>query len=133
MDIKVGKEFWEIAPDEHRLAAEYTYKIWKKAGKPKRLETEGAWKVMDALVQIWIALYPDEFDYFRQTIKEDQEVERSVSEANRRDGGYFSIAYPDRLHQMIKVYFPEEKLQNHDLILKFIRRYPILKVTKHNL
>jgi hypothetical protein len=133
MDIKVGNEFFEIVPDEHRLAAEYIHKIWKKAGYPRRLETEGAWKVMDALFQIWGALYPEELLAFKKDIQEDRSVERAVHDALKSDGGYIPISYPIRLMQFIKVYFKEEKLQDHKLILKFIRRYPMLKVTKFKL
>jgi hypothetical protein len=133
MDIKVKDEYFEIVSDEHRLAAEYIHKVWVKAGKPNRLEGESAWKVMDSLWQIWGALNPNELLEFKKDVQEDQSVERSVHEAIKHDGGYIPISYPMRLQQMIKVYFPDEKLQDHKLILKFIRRYPMLKRTKHDI
>lgn len=131
--VKVGDEYYDFVSDEHRLAAEFIQKIWIKAGRPNRLETEGAWKVMDALFQIWGALNPDELIAFKKDIQEDRSVERAVHDALKHDGGYVPISYPMRLMQMIKVYFPEEKLQDHKLILKFVRRYPMLKVTKFKL
>lgn len=133
MDIKVDDEFFEIVPDEHRLAAEYIHKVWISAGRPNRLEGESAWKVMDSLFQIWAALFPDEFLDFKKQIQDDQSAERSVHDANKADGGHIPISYPMRLLQFIKVYFPNERLQDRSLILKFIRRYPALKVTKFNL
>ena len=131
--VQVGQTFYDIVPTEHRLAAEFVHRVWIKAGRPDRLESEGAWKVMDSLFQIWGAMYPLELLDFKRVIAEDRSVERDVHEALKHEGGYIPISYPTRLLQFIKVYFKEEKLQDHKLILKFIRRYPLLKVTKHKL
>jgi hypothetical protein len=120
-------------PEEHRLAAQFIHNVWKKTGSPNRLEGESAWKVMDSLFQIWGALNPQELADFKRDLQEDQSLERTIHDANKADGGYIPISYPLRLWQMIKVYFPEEKLQDHELILKFIRRYPMLKRTKYQL
>ena len=131
--IQVGEELYDFVSDEHRLAVEFIQKTWRAAGYPRRLDTESAWKVMDSIFQIWAALNPQEFVDFKKDLIEDQAYERSVSEANRRDGGYIPISYPPRLFQMIKAILSEEKLQDRDLIIKFVRRYPLLKRTKHNL
>jgi hypothetical protein len=88
---------------------------------------------MDALMQIWGAMYPYELLEFKKDVQEDQSLERTVHDAIKHDGGYIPISYPMRLMQFIKVYFPEEKLQDHNLILKFVRRYPLLQVTKHKI
>ena len=133
MDIKVGEEYFEIVPDESRLAAEYIHRVWVGVGRPNRLEGESAWKVMDSLFQVWLACYPEEVADFKQSLIDDRAEERSVHDALKNEGGYIPISYPMRLMQFIKVYFKEEKLQNHDLILKFIKRYPILQRTKHKL
>lgn len=133
MDIKVDNQIFEIVPDEARLAAEYIHKVWIGSGRPNRLEGESAWKVMDSLFQIWGACFPQELLDFKQTIQEDQALERSVHDANKADGGYFPISYPMRLMQFMKVYFPNERFQDHNLILKLVRRYPMLKVTKHKI
>lgn len=133
MDIKVDDEYFEIVPDEHRLAAEFIHKVWIKAGKPNRLEGESAWKVMDSLFQIWGAMYPQELLDFKHSVQDEQSVERSVHEANKGAGGYFPIVYPTRLMQFIKVYFKEEKLNDRKLILKFVHRYPMLQRTKHHI
>ncbi len=130
--ILVDGEWYDIATEEQRLATEYLHKVWVKAGRPNRLEGESAWKVLDAMMQIFAGIYPQEFNDFRDTIKESQSVERTVHEANK-SGGYMVISYPTRLLELIKVYFPNEKLQDRELTLKFIRRYPKMKVTKYNL
>jgi hypothetical protein len=128
--IQVGEEMFDFVPDEHRLAAEYIHKMWKAAGYPRTLDTEAAWKVMDGVFQVWGALFPQELLDFKADLQEDQAYERTVSEANSRDGGFIPISYPPRLFQMMKVYFSEEKLQDRDLIVKLVRRYPLLKRTR---
>lgn len=134
MNIQVGKDTYEIASDESRLATEYIHKVWEKAGRPNRLDTEASWKVMDTLFQVWAGCYPDEFLDFKYSIQESQEVERTVHEAVKQSGGgHIPISYPSRLLMMIKVYFPDERLQDHNLIRKFVNRYSILKVTKYNI
>jgi hypothetical protein len=124
---------FDFVPDEHRLAAEFIHKLWIRAGRPSRLEGESAWKVVDGIFQIWGALNPQELKDFAKDLQEDQAEERSVSEANNRDGGYIPISFPVRLFQMIKVYFKEDKLQDRKLILQFVHRYPLLKRTKHGI
>ena len=131
--IKVGEELYDFVPDEHRLAAEFIHKLWVRAGRPDRLEGESAWKVVDGIFQIWGALFPAELKSFAKEVQDDQSIERTVSEATRRDGGYIPISYPTRLFQMIRLYFHDDKLQDRNTIIKFVRRYPLLKRTKYNI
>lgn len=133
MDIKVNDEMFEIMTDENRLAAEFIHKVWVRAGRPNRLEGESAWKVMDSLFQVWAACYPQEFLEFKYSLIEEQEAERSVHDANKADGGFVPISYPMRLLQFIRVYFPDQKLQDREITRKFTQRYPVLKRTKYNI
>jgi hypothetical protein len=128
--IKVGDETFEIATEENRLATTYLHTVWDKAGKPNRIEGESAWKVVDAIFQIFAASFPYEYQDFRNTIKEDQSNERTVHDSNKM-GGHFTISYPIRLLQLLKVYFPYEHYQDRDFTRKFLQRYPYLKVTKY--
>ena len=131
--IKVGDGEYEIASEELRLAVGYIHQVWVDAGKPNRLEGESAWKVMDAFMQMWASLYPWEIRAFKESIVKDRELERTPREANKHEGGHIPISYPTRLYQLIKLYFPTERLVDRKLIRKFVQRYPILKVTKYAL
>ena len=131
--IQIGSEIYDTPSASEQLSAEYIHRVWVKTGKPDRLEGEVAWKVMDAIMQVYGALYPREIEHFKKTIREDQSVERTPHEANKAGGGFIPISYPTRLLQLIKVYFKMDRLQDRYLIKNFIKRYPALKVTRYNL
>lgn len=124
---------YEVPSNDSILLTEYLHKVWEKTGKPNRLETESAWKVMDALFKVWSTFYPHELSDWIDDLKEEQYYERSVHEANKANGGYFPIAYPTRLYNLIRVYFKDDQLADRKLIKKFIARYPVLKRTKYSL
>ncbi len=131
--ITIDEKIYEIASEEERLATEYLHRVFIKAGRPNRLSSESAWKVMDAIMQIWGGLFPHELAAFIDVLKEEQRGERTINEANKVDGGYFPISYPTRLLHMLKVYFPKERFQDHSLIKKMVKRYPVLKRTKYEI
>jgi len=128
--IQVNKEFFDIAPDEHRIAASFIHKVYEKLGKPDTLNSETSWKLVDAIMKVWVGLCPDEFEDFRQSVLDAQSIERNPCEANKVDGGYFPISYPMRLHAFLKVYFKNQDLVDRKIIKKFISRYPAFKVTR---
>lgn len=131
--ITINNETFEIASEETRIASEYIHKVWLAAGKPTALINESAWKVMDALIQVWGGCYPHELEAWKQNLVDEQSVERTPHEANKTNGGYFPISYPTRLFDLIKVYFKHDQLADRALIKKFIQRYPILKRTKYKI
>lgn len=131
--LSVDGHTFEIASDETRLTVEYIHKVWEKAGKPNRLEGESAWKVMDAMMQVWAMAYPWEIQAWKKNLQEEQSFERTPHDVNKAEGGYFPIAYPTRLFQLIKVYFKNDQLADRKLIKKFVKRYPILQITKYNI
>lgn len=130
--ITIGDSDYILASEDSRILTEYIHKVWEKAGKPDRLETESAWKVMDALFKVWSKFYPHELDAWIANLKDEQSVERSVHEANKSNGGYFPIAYPTRLFNLISVYF-KDAFTDRKLTNKMIKRYPVLKITKHSI
>ena len=131
--INVNGENFEIASEENRLAVEFLHKVWIRAGRPNRLEGESAWKVVDAMMKMWSALYPHEIETWVDELKEEQDAERNVHDAVKSGGGYFPISYPTRIYNMLKVYFPNEKYTDHELIKKIVNRYPIFKRTKYEI
>lgn len=131
--LTIDDQTFEIAPEEHRISVEYIERVWRKVGRPTHLEGESAWKVVDAMMQVWGALYPHEIHAWRENIKEERAYERTPHEAEKANGGHFPIAYPTRIYEMLKVKFPTTHFADRDLVLKFIERYPFLKVTKYKL
>lgn len=136
MDIStltLDDETFQIASEEQILSVEYIERVWRKAGRPRVLEGETPWKVVDAIMQVWMALYPWEVKAWRKNLQEEQMYERTPHEVNTENGGYFPIAYPTTLVNLLRVKFPGIPLADHDLIKKFVERYPILKVTQYDI
>lgn len=134
--IQIGKDKYEIASDELRLTVGYLHQVAKNIGIKPNGDTliEGsAWKLVDAMFQMWAAHFPWEIKAFKESIQDDQSIERTPHEANKKDGGHIPISYPTRLYKLIKLYFPKEHLADRELIIKFVKRYPILKVTKYGI
>jgi hypothetical protein len=131
--VTIGKDEYEIASDEARILTEFIHKVWVASGKPDRLEGESAWQVVDAIIKAWAAGYPDEWEDWKSSLTEEQSAERSVHDSNKDGGGYFPIAYPVRVMQMMKIYFKKDRLQDRKIINKFVQRYPFLKITKYKI
>lgn len=129
--LSIGDETYDIASDEARIATEFIERVWRKAGRPRILEGESAWKVVDAIMKVWMGLYPQELKDWKANLKQEQYYERSVHDANKAEGGYFPISYPTTLFNLLRIKFPGIPLADHSLIKEFITRYPILKITKH--
>lgn len=131
--LSIGDETFQIATDEMIIATEFIERVWKKAGRPRILEGESAWKVVDAIMKVWGGLYPHEVEAWKKNLQEEQYYERNVHDANKQEGGYFPIAYPTTLFNLLRVKFPSVPLADHDLIKKFVKRYPMLKITRYNI
>ena len=128
--VTVGANEYEVVSDDARLLTEYLHRVWVKAGKPDRVETESSWKVVDAIMQVWAAGWPEEFLDWKYGVEEQRAYERTVHEAEKDDGGHFPIGYPQRVLQLLRVYFKNDRFQDRKLIKKFVSRYPYLKITK---
>lgn len=131
--IDVGDKEFEVASEDARILTEYIHKVWVKAGRPDRLDSEISWKVVDVIMQVWAAGYPEEFLEWKAGVQEAQSQERTVHEAEKDDGGHFPLGYPTRVFQMLKVYFATEKLQDRKIVKIFANRYPFLKITKYHI
>jgi len=114
-------------------AAAYTkvlVNIWDRFGQPTDCESEVGWKMLDNIIKVWIRAYPYELQEFIQTNKDALDAERSVRESVRA-GGIMSLAYPERLFQMIKLFMPQVKLNDKKFYTKLIRRYPIFRTSNY--
>lgn len=123
----------KIVPSKTALAlTEAMEQIYNRLGQPKDCSTEVGWKMCDELVQLWYTFYPWELKAWKQEALDDLELERSVKQSNDA-GGYFPIAYPTRLHNMLQAYLPNQKLQDMKFIRKMVQRHPIFKKTRYTI
>lgn len=100
--------------------------IYEKLGKPRAdVESLVFWKFLGQLIQVWTTLFPQEVEDWKKDLKLDLSLERSLSESTN-SGLKKSIAFPPRLYQLVRVYFPDLKVTDSKFIQRTIDTFPIL-------
>ena len=100
--------------------------IFIKFGRPKAdVSSRVFWDMLGQIIQVWMKTYPKEYKDWDHDVKLDLSIERSLQESVKK-GFKKSIGFPPRLHQMIKLYFPELKFNNKKFIQKCIKTFPML-------
>jgi len=100
--------------------------IYMRFGKPPwDNKSLVSWNMLGQIIQVWMKMYPQEFEDWMHDVKLELSVERSLKESVTK-GFKKSIGFPPRLFAMIKLYFPEIKLQNKKFIQKCIKTFPML-------
>ena len=129
-DPKVDKTLNDsFVPSKYATAlAEGAERIYSLLGKPTDCSTDSGWKMCDELVEMWYKHYPWELDAWKEELKDELDIERSVKDSVK-GGGYFPISYPTRLYQMLETYLPDQRLHDRGFIRKMVRRHPVFKRT----
>jgi hypothetical protein len=102
--------------------------IHDKLGNPTDCSVNTGWVMLDNIMQVWNKYYPREVREWKKDVLYSLETERSIA-ASVKAGGYFPMSYPARLHKMIKVLLPDQKLNDDIFIHQLLGRYPFLKTT----
>jgi hypothetical protein len=142
--VRVADDFIQ----EQLIATEYLVKLYERFGLKEDLThhdfigknddftreniTTPQWKFLDAILAVWRALYPDEYKIWISELKEELTIERPIRE-HIKGGGYQPIAYPVRFVDMVKLFFPNLKLQEKSFIKKFVSLFPEFKATKYKI
>jgi hypothetical protein len=113
------------------ILSEYLTRLYIKLERPPAdITSNQFWIMIDELVNSWSVCYKQEAKDFIYDIKLERAIESGCG--NKKCILYRkSIAYPPTLYQMIKVFFPDLKLQNRKFIQKFISRYPIFNASNY--
>ena len=100
--------------------------IYIKFGRPKAdVSSPVFWNMLGQIIQVWMKTYPQEFDDWMHDLKVDLAVERSIKESATK-GIKKSIGFPQRLFQMVRLYFPDLKFNNKKFVQKCIKTFPML-------
>lgn len=100
-------------------------KLYVHLGRPEAdINNNAFWIMIDELINSWSLIYSEEATEFTNNIKLDREVEMTLTKMVKENHWKKSVAYPPTLYMMIRVFFPDLKLQDRKFINKFISRYP---------
>lgn len=122
-----------IDADEVLIATEYLMRVSEKLGNPTRADGPVGWKMVEVILRVWGGLFPNEKANMIADLEQEAKYERPVREAVRKDGGYFIVAYPPKLYQLLKTMLPDQLLHDKKFSTEFVNRYGFLKGTKHGL
>lgn len=120
------EEYEQIDPNT-ALTVEYLMRVHKKAGNPTRIDSQAAWRVVDAIFGVWTTNYPQEEKDFREALKTRRAYAKSVKKMVKEGHGVFTFSYPPHLYHLLKTLFPNQKLQDRSFIRKLANKYPGLK------
>jgi hypothetical protein len=112
--------------------SDYLTRLYIKLGRPEAdLDNSNFWVMVDELVNNWSVVYKEESDDFVSDIKMERAVEQTLTKLVKSNSWKKSVAYPPSLYRMIKIFFPNLKLQDRKFITKFISRYPIFNASNY--
>ena len=114
------------------VLSEYLTQLYIRLGRPEAdINNNSFWIMIDELVNDWSIVHKDEAKEFTDTIKIDRAAEMTLGALVKANSWKKSVAYPPSLYKMIKIFFPDLKLQDRKFIEKFINRYPIFNASNY--
>lgn len=123
-DPHVEEETIEISPKAIR-AVDFMLKEFNKRGIPTDVKTEdilenkAAWDFVKFIFQGYLQLYPLEAHEWAESTQKEKAVEKSVQEMLKGETGRSLFSYPPRLHELLKVFFPDVKFHDKRVVRKF--------------
>lgn len=137
MTDDILKEY-EVVPDKARLTTEYIEKIYKKLFGEKGyqdddIESDSAIAFIEILLRVWRDGFPDEYEGRLMQQREYWETERSIQQAVKSDGGYFTASFPPRIWALFKIYLPNVKWTDRKNTIKLTDNFPILKGSQYKI
>lgn len=120
--------------DRSSLIADAILKCYIKVGRPEYdIDSQAFWFVIDNIVQAWINLYPQEYEYWMHDRQLDLDNERSMVDTVKNNGVARMGAYPPTLLKMIRAFFPDSKVYDKTFQKAFFGRYPLFSTTNYKL
>jgi hypothetical protein len=117
--IKDGVAYDEVTKDAAFLA-KYLDDLATRLGNPEGFDTETAWILIDEVVKCWGVCFPEERAAHIYDLEEDINHERSVHDAVKADGGYFSLVIPPNLFSLLKTMIPRLDLTDKKFQKKWV-------------
>ena len=127
---------YDVVNDRARIATEYLFRVYNKFfdnDEVYDLKSESAIAFVEIIIRCWRDLYPDQYEARLEQQKTDWLVERTVQEANKADGGFFTVSYPPKLLQMLKAMLPKVPWYERATTKILVDNFPILKGTKYHI
>jgi len=133
MRAVINNVAYDVASKEAAALTEGLIRTHEALGNPTDITTPSGWKMVDAIMGVWINFYPHEVRAWKKELEIQLGTERTVHDAVSSDGGYFPLSYPTRVFRMLTNFFPDAKLGEMEFLKQLVGRYPMLKMTNYKL
>jgi hypothetical protein len=119
--MALNLEDYDIIPPHLSTLTSFIVEVWQRLGKPTDPLSEAGQKLVNFVFDSYEELYPQEYKAWRESIKEYQLAEKTLTEQVRKHTGRSLISYPYWVFMILKKLFP-----NFD----FVKRENALKIAK---
>ncbi len=126
--IKLKDGVYEVIPSESVAASRVIADFHEKLGRPTDPFSQAGEKMMELIISVWQDLYPQQYYEWMLTKREYQESEKSISEQVHQHTGRSLASIPTPIYKMMKVVFPNFKLDHRDDFLKLVQKYPYFRM-----
>lgn len=128
--IKLDDGVYEIVPPQAVVGSKLIAETHERLGRPDTPLSDAGEKMMNVIISYWQDVYPNHYADWTQNKKDYKSVEMSPQEQARKGTGRSLASVPMIVYRLMKKVFPNYKLHNREDWNKFIRKYPIFKMTE---
>jgi hypothetical protein len=126
-------DIYETPTDEELITITWLDRVAERLGNPPDLDSETGWKLMDAIMGVWQKHFPQEVKDWTHDRQIDLDNEKSLSALAKDSSIGINIAgYPPTLFKLIKVMFPNMRMQEKKMLQKLTKKYPIFKTSNYS-
>lgn len=121
-----GEEY-EVIPAHVNAASKALQLMYDKLGRPQDPLSASGEKLMKVIIAVWMDLYPEESTRWLAQRTEYKQAELSISEQSRKHTGRSLASYPFHIYKMMKLLFPDFKMNERSNVIKLVEKYPIFQ------
>lgn len=123
---------YEKPTEQELIAIEWLDRVATRLGNPDNIDTQAGLTLMDAVIGVWEKHFPQEAADWEHDRSVDLTNEKSLKQlVSDKSVGYNPVSYPLGLFKLIKVMFPDMKLQEKKMWQKLIKIYPMFRTSNY--
>lgn len=115
-----------LLPQDQYQAVDYLVKIWEGVGRPTEPFSKSGLKVVEAIIEAWKIIKPDEYMDWKRIRDEYQSSEMDVHDQVKQKTGRIAVSMPRLFITLFHKMFPGYNT-DRTFFLKLGKHYPIFR------
>lgn len=125
-------DVYEAPTDQELLTITWLDRVATRLGNPPDIDSVTGLKLMDAIIGVWTKHFPQEVADWTSDRSLDLAQEKDLSYlASNKSIGYNPVSFPPSLFKLIKVMFPDMRIQDKKIWTKLVKTYPVFKTSNY--